>query len=120
MTEFDKTFNRIFVTGDIHGDYYDLANRVSRIPDVSKDDLLIILGDCAFFYYHYHGNIAKDYKFQERCTELPITILAIQGNKIFFTLENDTLNVCLLQSIYLVKQQYIHALFEVLHQCLNS
>jgi hypothetical protein len=40
--------------------------------------------------------------------------------KIFFTLENDTLNVCLLQSIYLVKQQYIHALFEVLHQCLNS
>lgn len=48
MTEFNRQFNRIFVTGDIHGDILDLANRVARIPDVSKDDLLIILGDCGF------------------------------------------------------------------------
>jgi hypothetical protein len=48
--------------------------------------------------------------------------------KILFSLESYTLNVCvcvcvcvcLLQSIYLVKQQYTYALFEVLHQCLNS
>ena len=59
MKEFNKTFNRIFVTGDIHGDFADLANRVQRIPDASKDDLLIILGDCGFFYYHYYGKPIK-------------------------------------------------------------
>jgi len=80
MKELNKTFNRIFVTGDIHGDFSDLANRIQRIPDVSKDDLLIILGDCGFFYYHYYGNTIKDLRFQEFVSQLPITILTIQGN----------------------------------------
>ena len=80
MKEINKTFNRVFVTGDIHGDGEDLAYRVSCISDASKDDLLIILGDCAFFYYVYYGNLKKDYKFQNFCSALPITILAIQGN----------------------------------------
>lgn len=81
MKEFNKSFNRIFVTGDIHGDYFDLRYRVGKIPDASKDDLLIILGDCAFFYHHYYGDTERDYNFQELCAELPVTILAIQGNQ---------------------------------------
>ena len=49
----NKQFNRIFVTGDIHGDMNDLADRVAHIGDTTKDDLFIILGDCAFFYSVY-------------------------------------------------------------------
>jgi 3-oxoacid CoA-transferase subunit A len=80
MKEFNKKFNRIFVTGDIHGDVRDLWERICRIPDASKDDLLIILGDCGFFYYHFFGNVKKDFLMQQAAAELPITILCIQGN----------------------------------------
>jgi 3-oxoacid CoA-transferase subunit A len=80
MKEFNKTFNRVFVTGDIHGDKDDLTRRIKKIPDVSKDDLLIILGDCGFFYYAFYNDLNSDYEFQDYCAKLPITILAIQGN----------------------------------------
>ncbi|MCL2061109.1 MAG: metallophosphatase family protein [Firmicutes bacterium] len=80
MKEFNKTFNRVFVTGDIHGDVFDLEKRVKNIPDISKDDLLIILGDCAFFYNHFFGETEKDFTRQDFAVELPITILCVQGN----------------------------------------
>ena len=80
MQNLSRQLNRVFVTGDIHGDWRDLTYRVDRIPDASKDDLLIVLGDCGFFYYHYYGNTKKDYEFQDYAANLPITILCIQGN----------------------------------------
>jgi len=49
MKTYNRQFNRIFVTGDIHGDVFDLEKRIAKISDTTKDDLLIILGDIAFF-----------------------------------------------------------------------
>ncbi|MDR2265967.1 MAG: metallophosphoesterase [Christensenellaceae bacterium] len=80
MKDYQKTFKRVFVTGDVHADRYDLEIRVSRIPRVSKDDLLIILGDSGFFYNVFHNDIETDYLLQDFANSLPITILCIQGN----------------------------------------
>ena len=80
MEELDKQFNRIFVTGDIHGDMNDLADRIAYISDTTKDDLLIILGACAFFYSVYYNEIEKGYARQKFAAKLPLTILCIQGN----------------------------------------
>ena len=80
MKNLDRKFNRIFVTGDIHGDVRDLWERICTVHDASKDDLLIILGDCGLFYYHFYGSTKKDYLRQAAASELPITILCIQGN----------------------------------------
>jgi hypothetical protein len=38
MKTYNKTFRRVFVTGDIHSDYADLSVRVDKMPDASKDD----------------------------------------------------------------------------------
>lgn len=79
MKSFNRQFNRV-LTGDIHGDVFDLEERIAKIGDASKDDLLIILGDVAFFYSVYHGEIRNDEKRREYAAQLPITLLCIQGN----------------------------------------
>lgn len=76
----NKIFNRVYITGDIHGDMNDLAARVECIPNASKDDLLIILGDCAFFYSVFFGKPESDTARQKYAAALPVTILCIQGN----------------------------------------
>jgi len=80
MKKFDKTFNRVFVTGDIHGDMNDLTSRVAYIGDATKDDLLILLGDIGFFYSVFFGKQNKDFERQKFAAELPITLLCVQGN----------------------------------------
>ena len=80
MTDFKKKFDRVFVTGDIHGDMNDLASRVAYIGGTTKDDLLILLGDIGFFYSVYFGKQNKDFERQKWAAELPITLLCIQGN----------------------------------------
>jgi 3-oxoacid CoA-transferase subunit A len=80
MEEFNKKFNRVFVTGDVHGDMNDLYNRVAYIGGSTKDDLLILLGDVGFFYSVYFDKIQKDFERQKFAADLPITLLCIQGN----------------------------------------
>ncbi|MCL2630638.1 MAG: metallophosphoesterase [Firmicutes bacterium] len=78
--ELSQQFNRVFVTGDIHGDMNDLAGRVMYIGDTTKDDLLILLGDIGFFYSVYYDKLQKDLERQKLAADLPITLLCIQGN----------------------------------------
>ena len=80
MTTFNQKFNRVFVTGDIHGDMSDLFIRVGHIGNTTKDDLLILLGDVGFFYSVFFGKLQKDFERQEFAAALPITLLCIQGN----------------------------------------
>ena len=78
-----KNYSRIFVTGDIHGDVKDLQFR-SICASLTKDDLLIILGDCAFEYTsYYHPEVLseKDIKRQLWTVKnIPATIVCVQGN----------------------------------------
>jgi len=80
MKNFNKQFNRVFVTGDIHGDVNNLADRIAHIGDTTKDDLLILLGDIGFFYSVYFDKLQKDLERQKFAAELPITLLCVQGN----------------------------------------
>ncbi|MBR1746824.1 MAG: metallophosphoesterase [Clostridia bacterium] len=84
-TDFDLTgpFARVFVTGDIHGDVEDLADRVKKMG-AKNDDLVVILGDCGFFYDSYferEGRVAlSDVDRTKKAAALPCTILCVQGN----------------------------------------
>ena len=65
----------IYITGDTHGDF----SRIERFCDrfhLSKDDVMIILGDAGFNYY---GG-KRDQRAKKRMAELPITIFSIHGN----------------------------------------
>ena len=65
----------IYITGDTHGDF----SRIERFCDrfhLSKDDVMIILGDAGFNYY---GG-KRDQRSKKRMAELPITIFSIHGN----------------------------------------
>ena len=43
--------SRIFITGDTHGDFYYRMDDLKRIcPDLSRDDFLIICGDCGVIW----------------------------------------------------------------------
>ncbi len=39
----------IYITGDTHGDYYDLLNRIEPYS-LGKDDILIVCGDFGFVW----------------------------------------------------------------------
>jgi len=80
MKKLNRQFNRVFVTGDVHGDMNDLAQRVAKIGDTTKDDLLILLGDVAFFYSVFFDKPQNDAARRKFAAELPITILCVQGN----------------------------------------
>jgi len=77
-------FDRIFVTGDIHGDVQDLVYR-ARSVGATENDLIIILGDCGFeisSYFEENGNASeRDMKRQIWTKEnIPATIFCVQGN----------------------------------------
>lgn len=75
-----KNINRVFITGDIHGDVKDFADRVESMMS-TKDDLVIILGDCGFFYNcYYPGSEFRDESRRKFAKKLPCTILCVQGN----------------------------------------
>ncbi len=83
IKDLDKSFERVFVTGDIHGEIIDLEDRVESMM-ATKNDLLILLDDCGFYYDSYfadEGKIAStDYDKLVRASKLPCTILCVQGN----------------------------------------
>lgn len=68
-------YKRIFITGDKHGEFFEVAD-FCRIYNTNKDDLLIILGDVGL---NYHLNEIDD-KRKKELNDLPITVLCIHGN----------------------------------------
>ena len=75
MNEFD----RIFITGDKHGDFLSLINDSVRCG-YTEHDLLIILGDVGVNYYGTAGGGKKDNLAKERLSQIPCTVLCIHGN----------------------------------------
>lgn len=67
--------DRIFVTGDTHGGFQRIRD-ISKKLKTTKDDVLIILGDCGFNYYFNQ----RDEKLKKKISSYPITIFAIRGN----------------------------------------
>lgn len=70
-----KTFDSIYITGDIHGSINRILETVG-VYHTTRNDLLIILGDVGFNYYLD----SRDADFKQRVAELPITLLCIHGN----------------------------------------
>ena len=64
-----------YITGDKHGDYFDVYNFCVSNHTTTKD-ILIILGDAGINYYR---NI-KDYLLKEDIAKIPITLFCIHGN----------------------------------------
>ena len=49
----------IYVTGDIHGNVYEIRDRMAQVENPSKDDFIIIAGDAGFEYENYIMGAAK-------------------------------------------------------------
>lgn len=84
-----KDFNKIYLTGDIHGDVFNLWERLTRNEDeeqITNNDLLFILGDMGFEFYSFYSKNRKlqlkDKETQEKVKSYNIqpTIICIQGN----------------------------------------
>lgn len=65
----------IYITGDTHGDFRNVARFYEKMQ-TNKDDVLIILGDAGINYYGGEQDTEK----KEYLETLPITIFAIHGN----------------------------------------
>lgn len=66
---------KYYVTGDIHGDFIDLKNRILT-SKIKKGDCLIILGDACFNFFKTKQDVA----FKTKANNLGITLFCIQGN----------------------------------------
>lgn len=71
----NKSFKNIYITGDTHGAFGSLIN-LTRILGITKDDLLIILGDVGANITNDEGDIYR----KMQLAKIPATILCIQGN----------------------------------------
>lgn len=71
----DNNYKNIYVTGDTHGAFGSLIN-LTRILGITKDDLLIILGDVGANITNDEGDIYR----KMQLAKIPATILCIQGN----------------------------------------
>ena len=65
----------IYITGDTHGDFRNVARFCEKMQTI-KDDVLIILGDAGINYY----GPEQDERKKKYLESLPITIFAIHGN----------------------------------------
>ena len=66
----------IYITGDKHGDLEFVREFCSRHPDISRDDIFIILGDVGI---NYDLN-RQEKKIKRMLSKLPITLLCVHGN----------------------------------------
>lgn len=65
-----------YITGDTHGNFSRIKEFCNSRPEISKDDVMIILGDAGLNYYLD----SRDER-NKRCVEaLPITLFCIHGN----------------------------------------
>ena len=70
-------FNRIFLRGDTHGDFFWLKDWCKN-ENTSKNDALIILGDVGINYWLTKRS--SDTSNKKKIAAAPITLLCIQGN----------------------------------------
>lgn len=94
----------VFVTGDKHGDYHTVEDFCQR-HGTTKEDILVVLGDCGVNYYG-----SKDRKLKRRLQDLPITFFFIRGNhdqrpsrktyKKMLVLQDDLQGTCLVEAEY--------------------
>ena len=68
-------FERIFLTGDTHGDFRTLIRKSFKYG-ITDHDLLIILGDVGINYF---GDF-RDFRQKDWLSKIPATILCIRGN----------------------------------------
>ena len=66
----------IYYTGDLHGVGHKLINFIEQ-HSITKDDVIVILGDAGFNYY---GNDYGDKSLKKKINRLGITIFSIHGN----------------------------------------
>lgn len=74
-----KQFDRIFLTGDKHGDFFDLVKDSDRYG-FSDKDLLIILGDVGVNYFGTAFFSRNDNHAKTQLSQIPCTILCVHGN----------------------------------------
>ena len=67
--------NRVFITGDTHGNFRRVRELCNK-AETSKDDTLIILGDSGINYY----TDLRRKRYIKEVAKLPITLFCIHGN----------------------------------------
>ena len=65
----------VYLTGDTHGDFHKIVDFVERIG-VTKDDLIVILGDAGFNFF---GDV-RDIVSKELVNSLGVPVFCIHGN----------------------------------------
>lgn len=66
---------KIFITGDKHGDYFFLAEKLEKLK-TTKNDVVIILGDHGTLYYGANDDRHK----KKLVSNMPATFIMIRGN----------------------------------------
>ena len=66
----------IYITGDIHGEVFRVADAVGRFS-ISSDDIIVLLGDAGMNYY---GNNRGDRRRKKQLNKLGIPVFCIHGN----------------------------------------
>lgn len=67
--------NRVFITGDKHGNF-DFLEKFCEENNTDRSDYLIILGDAGINYYLDK----RDKQLKEKISKCPITLLCVHGN----------------------------------------
>lgn len=67
--------SHVYITGDKHGSYADVA-QFAYFAQTTKDDVLIVLGDNGVNYYGER----KDRRLKKKLAALPLTFFMVRGN----------------------------------------
>lgn len=65
-----------FLTGDTHGDFARVFRFVKQNPQLTQEDVMIVLGDAGVNYFNDYRDTLK----KEPLSKLPLTIFSIHGN----------------------------------------
>jgi len=74
-----KRVKVIYITGDTHGDFYDLKHRIKHTR-MTEEDMLIICGDFGFIWRTEGTNLDQENERLDQLAALPPTIVFIDGN----------------------------------------
>lgn len=66
----------IYITGDTHGDFQRIFHFCGFHTHLTRDDIMIVLGDAGINYYGNQG----DAGLKESIAKLPLTLFCIHGN----------------------------------------
>lgn len=77
--------NRVWITGDTHQYENDRFNTfIKNNPDLDKSDIMIILGDCGYYW----DNEMTEKQLRKKIAKYPFTMCTIKGNHENFSLIN--------------------------------